>query len=54
MVEGTLTAGTQGGHGIRDVLAKDVLKIDPARIRVVTPDVGGADVDPPLTRPDTP
>ncbi|MBH0236808.1 xanthine dehydrogenase family protein molybdopterin-binding subunit [Methylobrevis albus] len=37
----TLTAGTQGGHGIRDVLAKDILKVDRSRIRVVTPDVGG-------------
>lgn len=37
----TLTAGTQGGHGIRDIVAKDILKIDPARLRVVTPDVGG-------------
>lgn len=37
----TLTVGTQGGHGIRDVIAEDILKIDPARLRVVTPDVGG-------------
>jgi carbon-monoxide dehydrogenase large subunit len=37
----TLTAGTQGGHGIRDTIATEILKIDPARIRVVTPDVGG-------------
>lgn len=37
----TLTAGTQGGHSVRDVIAKAILKVDPARLRVVTPDVGG-------------
>lgn len=37
----TLTAGTQGGHGIRDSIAEAILHVDPARIRVVTPDVGG-------------
>ncbi|MEO8669160.1 MAG: xanthine dehydrogenase family protein molybdopterin-binding subunit, partial [Bauldia sp.] len=37
----TLTMGTQGGHGMRDVIAKNVLKIDPHLIRVITPDVGG-------------
>jgi carbon-monoxide dehydrogenase large subunit len=37
----TLTAGTQGGHGLRDTIAAEILKVDPARIRVVTPDVGG-------------
>ncbi len=37
----TLTTGTQGGHGVRDVIAEDILKIDPSRLRVVTPDVGG-------------
>ena len=37
----TLTLGSQGSHGIRDLLAKDILKVDPRRIRVVTPDVGG-------------
>ena len=37
----TLTLGSQGSHGIRDLLAKDILKVDPKRIRVVTPDVGG-------------
>lgn len=37
----TLTLGSQGSHGIRDILARDLLKVDPARIRVVTPDVGG-------------
>jgi len=38
----TLTLGTQGGHGIRDIIARDILKIDPGKIRVITPDVGGA------------
>lgn len=37
----TLTLGSQGSHGTRDILAKNILKIDPARLRVVTPDVGG-------------
>src|SRR5262249_45662847 len=37
----TLTLGSQGGHAIRDVLCKDVLKIAPERMRIVTPDVGG-------------
>ncbi|WP_181707437.1 xanthine dehydrogenase family protein molybdopterin-binding subunit [Chthonobacter rhizosphaerae] len=37
----TLTTGTQGGHGVRDVLARDILGVDRDRIRVVTPDVGG-------------
>ncbi|MEM8550807.1 MAG: xanthine dehydrogenase family protein molybdopterin-binding subunit [Pseudomonadota bacterium] len=36
----TLTAGTQGGHGMRGVLA-EILREDEANIRVVTPDVGG-------------
>jgi carbon-monoxide dehydrogenase large subunit len=37
----TLTLGSQGSHDIRDTLAKHVLNVDPARIRVITPDVGG-------------
>lgn len=37
----TLTLGSQGSHGNRDILAKSIFKVDPARIRVVTPDVGG-------------
>lgn len=37
----TLTAGTQGGHSMRGIIAKDMLHIDPARLRIVTPDVGG-------------
>ncbi|WP_099558897.1 xanthine dehydrogenase family protein molybdopterin-binding subunit [Hartmannibacter diazotrophicus] len=37
----TLTTGTQGGHEMRHVVAKDIMKIDEKRLRVVTPDVGG-------------
>lgn len=37
----TLTAGTQGGHGMRNIIASDILKIPPENLRVVTPDVGG-------------
>ncbi len=37
----TLTLGSQGSHGIRDMLARDILKVERDRIRVVTPDVGG-------------
>ncbi|CAM5765866.1 xanthine dehydrogenase family protein molybdopterin-binding subunit [Bosea minatitlanensis] len=37
----TLTLGSQGSHGMRDLIASYVLKVDPRRIRVVTPDVGG-------------
>jgi aerobic carbon-monoxide dehydrogenase large subunit len=37
----TLTLGSQGSHDIRNILAKHILKVDPQRIRVVTPDVGG-------------
>ncbi|UZF94359.1 xanthine dehydrogenase family protein molybdopterin-binding subunit [Bosea sp. NBC_00550] len=37
----TLTLGSQGSHGMRDLIANYVLKVDPKRIRVVTPDVGG-------------
>jgi carbon-monoxide dehydrogenase large subunit len=37
----TITLGSQGSHNIRSTLAKAVLKVDPERIRVVTPDVGG-------------
>ena len=38
----TLTAGTQGVHLVRDVLAKHVLNVPARRVRVATPDVGGA------------
>ncbi|MBO6755921.1 MAG: xanthine dehydrogenase family protein molybdopterin-binding subunit [Roseibium sp.] len=37
----TLTLGTQGGHGMRDLICNDILGIDPSNMRVVTPDVGG-------------
>ncbi|MTI45313.1 xanthine dehydrogenase, molybdenum binding subunit apoprotein [Roseibium hamelinense] len=37
----TFTAGTQGGHGMRDVICKDILGIDPAHLRLITPEVGG-------------
>ncbi len=37
----TLTAGSQGVHSWRDNIAKNILKIDPARLRVVSHDVGG-------------
>jgi carbon-monoxide dehydrogenase large subunit len=37
----TLTLSSQGGHVIRDVLSKDVLKIPAERLRIITPDVGG-------------
>ena len=36
-----LTTASQGVHGIRKALAEPVLRIDPAKLRVVTPDVGG-------------
>jgi aerobic carbon-monoxide dehydrogenase large subunit len=36
-----LTLSSQGSHSVRDVLAGDVLKLEPQKIRVVTPDVGG-------------
>jgi carbon-monoxide dehydrogenase large subunit len=37
----TLTLGSQGSHDVRDTIARYVLKVDPKRIRVVAPDVGG-------------
>ncbi len=37
----TLTLGSQGSHGIRDMLAREILKVERDRIRVITPDVGG-------------
>src|SRR5262245_2992123 len=37
----TLTLSRQGSHLVRDVLCKDVLKIAPETMRVLTPDVGG-------------
>jgi carbon-monoxide dehydrogenase large subunit len=37
----TITLGSQGSHDIRKTLANNILKVEPERIRVVTPDVGG-------------
>ncbi|WP_306262385.1 xanthine dehydrogenase family protein molybdopterin-binding subunit [Pararhizobium sp. IMCC21322] len=37
----TVTMGTQGGHSMRDFLCNDILKVEPARMRIITPDVGG-------------
>jgi len=37
----TLRTGSQGVHSMRDILAKDVFRIDPEKIRVITGDVGG-------------
>jgi carbon-monoxide dehydrogenase large subunit len=37
----TLHTNTQGSWLVKDLLAKSVFKIDPEKVRVVTPDVGG-------------
>lgn len=37
----TLTLGSQGVHSLQATLADTVLKIDRAKLRVITPDVGG-------------
>src|SRR5271170_7406844 len=37
----TLYVSCQGSHGLRDTLASEILHVDPATLRVVTPDVGG-------------
>lgn len=37
----TLTAGSQGVHGMRNAIAKPCLNVEPEKLRVVTPDVGG-------------
>jgi carbon-monoxide dehydrogenase large subunit len=37
----TLTLSSQGSHAVRDILCRDVLRIDSSSMRVVTPDVGG-------------
>jgi len=37
----TLTLGSQGSHIIRDIIAGEVLRIPPEKMRVITPDVGG-------------
>jgi carbon-monoxide dehydrogenase large subunit len=36
-----LTTGSQGVHSIRDILTRQVFGIDPKKLRVITPDVGG-------------
>ena len=36
-----LTTGSQGVHGMRDVITRKVFKIEPEKLRVITPDVGG-------------
>ena len=36
-----LTTGSQGVHSLRNQLAEHVLKVDPEKVDVVTPDVGG-------------
>lgn len=36
-----LTTGTQGVHGVRNILCDQVFKVDRGRMRVITPDVGG-------------
>ena len=37
----TLNVGSQGVHSMRDIIAKDILKIPREKLRVVTTDVGG-------------
>ncbi|MCP5152645.1 MAG: xanthine dehydrogenase family protein molybdopterin-binding subunit [Ectothiorhodospiraceae bacterium] len=37
----TLTTSTQGGWMLKDELARNVLKVEPDQVRIVTPDVGG-------------
>ena len=37
----TLTLSSQGSHVVRDIIAGDVLKLAPEKMRVITPDVGG-------------
>lgn len=36
-----LRVSCQGVHGLQDILANDVFKVEPERIRVICPDVGG-------------
>ena len=36
-----LTVGSQGVHGIKNILANDMFKIKPDKVHVLTPDVGG-------------
>ncbi len=37
----TLTTGSQGVFSVRDTICNNILNIDPSRLRVITPDVGG-------------
>jgi carbon-monoxide dehydrogenase large subunit len=37
----TLTISSQGSHIIRDIIAGDVMRLAPEKMRVLTPDVGG-------------
>ena len=37
----TLTTNTQGGWGIKQMLAQAVFKVEPESFRIITPDVGG-------------
>ena len=37
----TLTISSQGSHAVRDAVCRQILKIAPEKMRVVTPDVGG-------------
>jgi carbon-monoxide dehydrogenase large subunit len=37
----TFTLSSQGAHGVRDTLARAILKVKRDRVRVITPDVGG-------------
>ncbi len=37
----TLTVPSQGVHGMRNAIAKPCLNVDPEKLRVITPDVGG-------------
>jgi carbon-monoxide dehydrogenase large subunit len=38
----TLRTGVQTPHRLRDTMAKDILKVDPSRMQVIAPDIGGA------------
>lgn len=38
----TLRVGTQTPHRMRDTMARDILGVSPDKIRVVSPDIGGA------------
>src|SRR6266567_657078 len=38
----TLTTGSQGSHRLRDILCQNILKIPAEKMRVICPDVGGA------------